>query len=324
MKQEHLKRSATVPASLTAIILTFNERLHIRRCIENVRRVASAVVVVDSGSSDDTVAIARSLGATVLSNAFINHATQFNWALDHAPIETDWVMRLDADEYLDEALMARLPAALIGAPNEIAGFEARRPTTFLGRRIAHGGMAPWLLRFWRRGAARCELRWMDEHMVLGLGVVRRLQGNIVDDNLNNLTWWTDKHNRYANREAVDLLLLRHRVARQAPVATQVSTGGGIKRLLKERVYVRLPLGVRPWLFFAYRIILLGGFLDGYRGLMFHTLQGLWYRQLVDAKVMHVEWLMRRDGCGFEQAIREVLGIDLSASSARVSVTGVKD
>ncbi len=310
-------------ASLTVIVLTLNEHLHIRRCIESVQGLAQRVVVVDSGSTDDTVQIARSLGATVLEHPFVNHAMQLNWALDHAPIETDWVMRLDADEYLDEALMARLPAALAEAPNEVAGFEARRPTTFLGRRIAHGGMAPWLLRFWRRGAARCELRWMDEHMVLGPGNVRRLPGNIVDDNLNDLTWWTDKHNRYANREAVDLLLLQHGAGGGAPDATQVPAGGGVKRLLKERVYARLPLGVRPWLFFAYRIIVLGGFLDGYRGLMFHTLQGLWYRQLVDAKVMQVKWLMRRDGCGFEQAIREVLGIDLSASSVGVSVTGAK-
>lgn len=136
--------------------------------------------------------------------------------------------------------------------------------------------------------------------------------------MNNLTWWTDKHNRYANREAVDLLWLRHRAARQVPVATRVPTGGGIKRLLKERVYARLPLGMRPWLFFAYRTILRGGFLDGYRGLMFHTLQGLCYRQLVDAKVMQVEWLMRRDKLSLEQAARNVLGIDVNGMTGTCS------
>lgn len=172
MKHDDPSTPDTAPASLTAIILTFNEQLHIRRCIENVRRVASHVVVVDSGSTDDTVAIARSLGATVMANPFVNHAIQFNWALDHAPIETEWVMRLDADEFLDETLMARFPAALAGAPEEVAGFEVKRPTTFLGKRIAHGGMTPWLLRFWRRDVARCELRWMDEHMVLSSGAAR--------------------------------------------------------------------------------------------------------------------------------------------------------
>jgi glycosyltransferase involved in cell wall biosynthesis len=303
----------TALASLTAIILTFNEHLHIRRCIENVRQVASHVVVVDSGSTDDTVAIAQSLGAIVLTNPFVNHAVQFNWALDHALIETEWVMRLDADEYLDARLLAQLPGTLAGATTEVKAFSVRRPTTFLGRRIAHGGMSPWLLRFWRRGAARCELRWMDEHMLLvDGGEVRRLPGNIVDHNLNNLSWWADKHNRYASREACDLLMLRDRSRVRTHAATDPGGQAGLKRVMKERVYSRLPLGLRPWLYFAYRLILRGGFLDGYRGMMFHTLQGLWYRLLVDAKVMQVERLIRHEGLSIEQAVREALGIELAA------------
>jgi len=300
-------------ASLTAIILTFNEHLHIRRCIENVRRVASHVVVVDSGSTDDTVSIAQSLGATVLSNPWVNHAIQLNWALDHAPIETEWVMRLDADEYLDERLLKALPDALAGSPPEVKGFSVRRPTTFLGKRIAHGGMSPWLLRFWCRGAARCELRWMDEHMQLVEdGDVRRLPGNIVDHNLNNLSWWADKHNRYASREACDLLLLRDRTKGETHKSTNPGGQAGLKRVLKENVYSRLPLGLRAWLYFAYRLILRGGFLDGYRGVMFHTLQSLWYRLLVDAKVMEVEHYMRSQGMTLKDAIRERLEIDLDA------------
>lgn len=299
-------------ASLTAIILTFNEHLHIRRCIENVRRVASHVVVVDSGSTDDTVAIARSLGAVVLANPWVNHAVQFNWALDHAVIGTDWVMRLDADEYLDESLLARLPAALADAPEEVAGFEAKRPTTFLGKRIAHGGMTPWLLRFWRRDAARCELRWMDEHMVLTHGGdIRRLPGHIVDDNLNGLTWWAEKHNRYASREALDYFLSSHTAqTHNAANPSGVVGQARLKRRLKAGVYNRLPLGLRPWVYWAWRLFVRGGVLDGYRGIMFHTLQGLWYRLLVDGKIMQVKWLMQRQGADFADAVRQSLAIDL--------------
>lgn len=318
-----MERAREANASLMVIVLTLNEHLHIRRCIESVQGLAQRVVVVDSGSTDDTVQIARSLGATVLEHPFVNHAKQLNWALDHAPIDTEWVMRLDADEYPDDALHAALPAALRQPGAEVTGFELRRPTTFLGKRIEHGGMAPWLLRIWRRGQAHCEARWMDEHMVLHKGSSRRLTGNIVDDNLNNLTWWTEKHNRYANREALDMLLMRRRLVYPAKEVAKVAGEARIKRYLKERIYARLPLGMRPWLFFAFRMLVLGGVLDGYRGMMFHTLQGLWYRQLVDAKLMQVEWLMRRDGCSFEQAIRAVLGIDLSASSVRVPMTGAK-
>ena len=295
--------------NLTVVILTLNERLHVRRCIESVRELAQRVVVVDSGSTDETVQIARSLGAEVLEHSFINNAMQLNWTLDHASIETEWVMRLDADEYLDATLRATLAKALRQVGAEVAGFEIRRPTTFLGKRIEHGGMAPWLLRIWRRGLARCEERWMDEHMVLSGGHVRRLRGRIVDHNLNTLTWWADKHNRYANREAVDLLLLRGKSSgREALV---LSRQAALKRWLKSQVYARLPLGVRPFVFWIYRLVFQLGFLDGARGMMFHTLQGLWYRLLVDGKVMEVEQDMRDQGHDLPIAILHCFGIDLN-------------
>lgn len=294
--------------SLTVIILTFNEHLHLRRCIESLQGLAQRVVVVDSGSTDDTVAIAESLGAVVLQHPWINYAVQFNWALDHAPIETDWVMRLDADEYPDATLRAALPAALAAADPAIGGFAVRRPTTFLGRRIEHGGMAPWLLRIWRQGHAHCEERWMDEHIVLAQGTLRRLPGRVVDDNLNTLSWWADKHNRYANREAVDLLLLRQTANQSAPAG--LARQARLKRWLKTNLYARLPLGIRSFLFWIYRVVFKLGFLDGTRGLMFHTLQGLWYRLLVDAKVMEVQRFMRLKGCDLPTAIHHCLGIEV--------------
>ena len=150
---------------------------------------------------------------------------------------------------------------------------------------------------------------MDEHMVLSGGHVRRLRGRIVDHNLNTLTWWADKHNRYANREAVDLLLLRGKSSgREALV---LSRQAALKRWLKSRVYARLPLGVRPFVFWIYRLVFQLGFLDGARGMMFHTLQGLWYRLLVDGKVMEVEQDMRDQGHDLPIAILHCFGIDLN-------------
>ena len=311
--QETCSQDRSVHSSLrlTAIVLTFNESLHIRRCIENIRQVAEHIVVIDSGSTDDTVIIAESLGATVLHNPWLNHATQFNWALDNAPLHGEWVMRLDADEYLDATAMTALSEAIRHANEEIKGFELRRPTTFLDQRISHGGMAPWLLRVWRSGAARCEERWMDEHIVLTQGgVMRQLAGYIVDHNLNSLSWWVEKHNRYASREAVDMLITRKT---REPAAVDLNRQARMKRWLKTKVYAKLPLGVRPFLFWLYRIIFLGGFLDGRRGLMFHTMQGLWYRLLVDARVMEVEHSMQKQGMDLTTAIRMRLGIDIQSS-----------
>jgi glycosyltransferase involved in cell wall biosynthesis len=302
-----------LPASLTVIILTYNESLHIERCIRSAQQVAKDILVVDSGSSDDTVDLARSLGARVLQNPWTNHATQINWALDHVAIGTDWVMRLDADEFLDERLAGTLGEALTTAPIDVGGFEINRRIRFMGREIKHGGMAPmWVTRLWRRGWARCESRWMDEHMVVSRGRVARLSGGIIDDNLNSLTWWTQKHNAYASREAVDLLDAKYRLGLGDEGTEGLNRQARIKRWLKTRVYSRLPLGVRPWLYFFYRTFFRLGFLDGSRGNLFHTLQKLWYRQLADANVAEVEDVVHR-GCDARKAIHNGLGVELSVA-----------
>ena len=303
------------PVDLTVIILTRNEILHIERSIESARRVAREVIVVDSFSTDGTVELARSLGAVVVQNRWVNHASQLNWALDNLSISTDWVMRLDADEYLDDALVSALPRALGDAALDVTAVEVNRNIRFLGRIIRHGGMHPlWVVRLWRRGLARCEQRWMDEHVVLLRGRLQRVAGNIIDDNRNHLSWWASKHNDYASREAVDLLVMCHRGANGGHSRGALNRQASGKRWLKERVYAQIPLGLRPWFYFFYRVVVRAGFLDGHKGLMFHTMQGLWYRLLVDAKIMEVGYVMERDGLGLEAAVLAVLDIDLDSKS----------
>ena len=291
--------------SVTVLILTYNEEKHLARAIESVRPFAAQVVVVDSFSTDGTVAIARALGATVLQNRWENnYARQFNWGLDHAPITGQWVMRLDADEYATPELAQEIASRLPTLPAGVNGVYVKRRIHFLGRWIRHGAVYPmWVLRLWRLGYGRCENRWMDEHIRLTGGESLRFAHDLVDENLNDLTWWTDKHNRYAVREAADLLNLKYRFA--AFDAIDTMTGGEqskIKRWLKERVYARLPLFVRPAGYFVYRYFLRLGFLDGAPGLVWHALQGFWYRFLVDAKVYEAE---RRSG-GNRAAVVELV------------------
>ena len=306
---------AVAPQGLSVVILTFNEALHIERCIRSAKRVAQEILVVDSYSTDDTVARAQQLGARVLQNPWTNYATQMNWALDNGGIRSEWVMRLDADEVLDEGLLTDLRDRLAAASGDIGGFEVNRRIRFMGREIRHGGMAPlWVTRFWRNGWARCEARWMDEHIVLNRGRISRLPGAIIDDNLNSLTWWTQKHNLYANREAVDLLDRRYELGLAEQAASGLNRQARLKRWLKNRVYARLPLGVRPWLYFFYRAVLRLGVLDGARGMMFHTLQGLWYRLLVDAKVAEVEHAIREGDGEIAEVIHRVLSIRIRRDS----------
>jgi len=165
-----------------------------------------------------------------------------------------------------------------------------------------------VLRLFRYGRGECENRWMDEHIKVA-GATMDFEGELIDDNLNSLTWWIDKHNKYASREAVDLLNLEHGFMPHDSVA-QLRGGSqvGFKRWLKERVYARLPGGFRAFAYFFYRYVIRLGFLDGQAGTAFHFLQGFWYRYLVDAKVAEVRRYMRNRGCDVRVAIEQVLGV----------------
>jgi glycosyltransferase involved in cell wall biosynthesis len=276
--------------SLAVVILTYNEERHIARAIASVAAIASEIFVVDSFSTDRTVALATAQGATVLQSRFINYARQFQWALDNAPIAASWIMRLDADEVIEPDLAARIRSELPQLSPEIVGVSLKRKHIFLGRWIRHGGRYPLvLLRIWRRGHGRIENRWMDEHMIVWGGRTVTFDGGFADCNLNDLTFFTDKHNKYATREAIDVINQRRRLfSRDADLTEKSSRQAAIKRWIKERLYNRIPYQISVPAYFLFRMIFQFGFLDGKPGLVYHGLQGLWYRFLVGAKVDELE------------------------------------
>ncbi len=271
---------------ISAFIITFNEERHIGRAIENARRYARRVYVLDSFSDDRTCEIAESLGARVYRRKFTYHADQLNWGLDNIPFETEWIWRQDADEYLTDALIDEIDAALAVAAADVCGFTARRQIKFLGRAVTHGVMSVEILRLFRRGRARFEDKRMDEHAYVVGGRVGRLSGVFYDDSLLSLSEWTQKHNAYATKEASDLLCAEYGVRPIAPVLGIGARSEAVRR--NKMRYARLPLFWRPLLLFAYRYFLRGGFLDGKEGFLWHILQGFWYRTLADAKVYEVK------------------------------------
>lgn len=280
---------------LTVIILTFNEKIHIERCIRSVQGVARHIFVVDSFSTDRTVEIAQSLGATVLQHPFINYAKQFQWALDTLPIETEWIMRLDADEYSTQKLVNEIQERLPPLPTDITGINLKRRHIFMDRWIKHGTRYPLiLLRIWRTGRGRIEQRWMDEHIVLKEGKAVTFKSDFCDHNLRDISWWTEKHNRYAVREAIDILNRKFCFFEtdEAIVRKDKFNQVGNKRFVKERIYNHLPLFFGPLLYFLYRYFIRLGFLDGKEGLVYHFLQGFWYRFLVEVKVMEFDRELR--------------------------------
>ena len=295
--------------NLTAIILTFNEVNHLQRCLESVKKVGASALVIDSFSTDDTLRIAESHGAKVVQHPFVNHASQLNWALSQIDSTVEWVLRLDADEYLTPLLVDEIRNRLPLMDTQVDGVYCGRRMTFQGRLIRFGGVFPIrVLRLFRNGRGRCENRWMDEHIKV-TGLTEDFRGEIIDDNLKSLSWWTAKHNGYASREAVDLLNLKYRFMPHDSVADlRTVSQSSIKRWIKESIYARLPGGFRAFVYFLYRYVVRFGFLDGPSGTAFHLLQGFWYRYLVDAKIAEVERYLVTHRCNPTEAIEQILEI----------------
>lgn len=292
-------------SNLSIIILTFNEELHIKRCIESLASISKNIFVVDSFSDDKTVAISESLGAKVYQRKWKNYADQFQWGLENCPVDTEWVMRIDADECLDQKMMSDLPMAIDGASQEVSGFVCDLRNVFLGRTIRFGGYDPLkLLRLWRYERGRIESRWMDEHIVLSHGVTASAPGEIIHNNLNNHRWWTEKHNGYADREMIDVISKRHELF---DLDTQIektdNPSAKIKRFIKERIYNRLPLFIGPTLYFIFRYVICLGFLDGKEGFSYHFFQAFWYRCLVDVRVLEAEKLIELSAASGDDVIK---------------------
>jgi glycosyltransferase involved in cell wall biosynthesis len=296
---------------ISVIILTQNEQQHIERCIKSLLPFTDQIFIVDSGSTDRTVAIAQSLGAKVIYNQWITYAVQFNVGIAQNPFKTKWLMRMDADEYVTPELANEINQTLQAQPNDVSGLYVKRRVMFMNKWIRHGGYYPiWLLRLWRNGAGICEELWMDEHIKLSGGQIVQLKNDIVDHNLNNLTWWTQKHNNYAIREMIDLLDSKYNFANTDRVEPRFfGSQEQRKRFLKLK-YANLPLFTRPFAYFIFRFIFKLGFLDGTKGLIWHFLQGLWYRFLVDAKIYEMYHRVGKDRTAVIDFFRTEYGKDL--------------
>ncbi|WP_019411710.1 glycosyltransferase family 2 protein [Pseudomonas psychrophila] len=276
---------------LSTIILTFNEELHLERALRSVADFSKEVFVIDSFSTDRTLDIARAHGATVLQNKFVNQAKQFQWALDNAQISGNWILRLDADEIIESDLAIEIAEKIPDLPSDVVGINLKRKHIFMGRWVKHGGRYPLvMLRIWRKGYGRMENRWMDEHIVIFGGKSVTFEGGFADHNLNNLTFFTDKHNKYATREAIEILNQRMNFFPRDHSVTKESTSlqTAAKFFIKEHIYNHIPFTVSAPLYFLWRYIFQLGFLDGRSGLVYHFLQGYWYRFLVGSKVLELE------------------------------------
>ena len=298
---------------ISVIILTYNEEIHIRRCLENVNRFASKVFVVDCFSTDRTAEIATDLEAEVVEHKWPgNQAAQFNWALNNLPISTQWVLRLDADEYLLPELVQELQDKLPSLPDDVSGVIFNRRHIFMGEWMKRGIYPVKLLRAFKYGKGLCEQRLMDEHILLTEGRAVEFEHDFCDHNLNDLSWFCHKHVNYAIREAVDLLDIEYNLTG----AAETDENKGISRQalskrMKKHKYARQPLFWRSFAYFCYRYFFKGACFDGKIGFIWTFLQGWWYRTLVDAKIFEIKKVCGNDKEKMRSYLKEQYGIDLS-------------
>jgi len=298
--------------SISAIILTYNESLHIRRCIESLLPVVDHIYVMDSYSTDTTLKIlAEYPSVTVSDNKFINYSSQFNHALDFFKINSDWVIRIDADEYLDDELAHFLKKTTPTLDDNIKGIYFNRYMTFMGKLLRHGGMSSyWMLRMWRNGYGRCESTWMDEHIILQDGDTINAKGKLIDDNLNTLSWWSHKHVDYSTREAIDILQKEMKTVNSSALKGNIFGSTPEKIRFLKNIYNNIPLFIRPFIYFIYRYFFTLGFLDGKQGFLWCLFQGFWYRMLVDAKVYELKRSASKARGSVKDTVKKMYGYDI--------------
>lgn len=238
---------------ISAIIITKNAGATIRRCLESVAW-ADETVVVDSGSSDDTPAICRELGAKFISTTdWPGFGPQKNRALEAS--SGDWVFNIDADEWVSAELRDEIRATIDGA-DAAAAYAIPRRSSFCGRIMNHSGWWPdHVVRLFRRGSARFSDDRAHERLVVD-GVTRRLRQPLMHEAITDMEQMLGKMNLYSSASARML----HERGRRASIATALLHGG--------------------WAFFR-TYVLRRGFLDGREGfiLAVANAEGSYYRYI---------------------------------------------
>lgn len=268
---------------VTVVILTKNEEINLPDCLKSLEGFAARALVVDSGSTDKTLEIAREMGADVLVHPFENYARQFNWALDNGNITTKWTFRLDADERLTPELCKELKKLTeMHADDDVNGITMEAWLYFMGKRIKHGCHNKRKLMLFKTGIGRIEDRKMDEHTVLSHGTSVYAKNRFIHYDFKDMTHWINKMNWYATREMQDYYEFAQ--GKEAGFTESDATISGTRKK-KFGFYYRFPLFLRCWLLFIYCYIFRLGFLDGKEGFVYHYMYHRWYRTLVDAKIL---------------------------------------
>nr|WP_138728786.1 glycosyltransferase family 2 protein [Pedobacter ureilyticus] len=269
------------------IVLTFNEEQHLPRLLNSIAQLNAPLFILDSGSTDQTLKIANDFGATVKYNAFENHPKQWDFALKNFDIQSPWIIGLDADQIVTQELFEQLAHFNNEQYKDVNGIYFNRKNFFKGKWIRFGGYYPkYLLKMFRTGVGFSDTNEnMDHRFVVPGKTITWKKGHILEENLkeNEISFWISKHNRYSD------LVAEEEVERMQALRSQTIQpklfGDPYQRMaFLKKIWWQLPRFLRPFIYFGYRMTFQLGILDGKTGILFHFLQGFWFRIIVDVKI----------------------------------------
>lgn len=299
---------------ISVIILTYNESSNIQECLESISGWVSEIWVVDSGSTDTTIEISKNYTTHIVLHPFENYSQQRNWALDNLPISNKWILQMDADHRVSSELKKTL-LSLFRMPisESISGFLVSRRTIFMGKWIRWGGHYPvYHAILFLKGRGYCEEKLYDQHFKVN-GVVKTLKGDMIDVFAESLTSFTERHNKWSTLEA-EYQCNKNDITHNNTIDGKLWGNAIEKRRYLKSIYESLPLFIRPFVYFFIRYFFRLGFLDGRQGLIFHFLQGFWFRFLVDAKIFQIKHIAQKTGKPIQQVLVEDFGVNLSNNS----------
>jgi glycosyltransferase involved in cell wall biosynthesis len=269
----------------TAIILTKNEEKNIVDCLQSMNGFAKRCVVIDCGSTDDTVKLARENGADVYFHEFEYYAKQFNWGIDNCDINTEWIIRLDADERFPPELCCEIEDLIErNRDTQMNGITIEADLFFLGRCMKHGPRNKRKMMMFKKEFGKIEDRRRDAHSILSKGFSISTKNKFLHYDFKDLDSYIKRYNWYATREMQDYIDFKQ------GISTEIETDKTIQKQRKKKfgLYYKAPKYLRAWMWFIYNYIFRLGFVDGKEGLIFCFLECYWYRLLVDAKIYEHE------------------------------------
>ena len=275
-----------VPVSV--IVPTLDEEPNLSRCLKSVSPWSDEIIIVDSGSTDATIRVAREFTDHVHHHNYENAPRQWKWILENVELSNEWVLALDADYAVTPELAADIRSALNSVDAQIDGFYVRHKQIFRGKFIRHGGIYPrYRLCLFRKSAVFVDDHDLVDNRFYTAGLTSRLESDVVEDNRKevDLSVWMHKQIEYAQRAAQEEAA---RKSERGKVDATWKRGRNERVLWLKTRWAGLPKYWRSVGYFLYRYILRLGFLDGKEGFLYHFSQALVFRVMLDARVEELD------------------------------------